>query len=79
MPDDKDFPEGEIMLCGARLRNGTRGCQNNDCKRDHRHIRKWSKSLVKFMIKHVAATDGISWNPKVTTPQILGLKYNQVP
>ena len=79
MPDDKDFPEGEVVLCGARLRDGTRGCQNSECKKDHRHIRKWSKPLLKFMIKHVDNTDGISWNPRVATPSILGLKYNKVP
>ena len=84
MPDDKDFPKGETPLCGAKLRNGTKfygvnTCGNPNCERNHDAIAKWSKNLIKFMIKHVDDTQGISWNPEVATPKILGLKLNKVP
>ena len=35
MPKFNTYPAGEVQLCGVALRNGSRRCNNPNCKLDH--------------------------------------------
>ena len=70
-----EWPDGEIPLCPATLRNGSRGCRR-ECKKNHKGPAKWSKALLAHMIEHVKSDPDLTWNSNVATPEILGLKLS---
>ena len=73
------WPDGETPLCGGVLRNGSKGCKNPKCSRNHDKPPAWSKALIQHMKSHVKADKNLTWNPLVMTPDILGLDMNKVP
>ena len=74
-----DWPPGEIPLCPATLRNGSKGCTRGNCTKNHTKIEHWSKALIKCMISHVDKSPELIWNKAVATPDILGLQLNKIP
>ena len=77
LPKFTEYPEGEVALCGAAARNGTRGCNRASCKLDHSAPQSWSKGKKKLMIKLVKATDDMSWNMAVVDNKWLGVKASK--
>jgi hypothetical protein len=77
LPSFSDYPNGEIALCGAAARNGTRGCNKPNCKLDHNPPQKWSKGKKKLIIKLVKETDDMSWNMAVVDKKWLGSKASK--
>ena len=75
----KTYPEGEIALCPAALRNKSKGCANPKCSRSHDGPDKWSPAMTSCMIAHVKADDNLAWNPQVMTPEMLKLKHSKTP
>ena len=69
-----EWPAGETGLCPAELRNGSKGCKKPDCNKNHKRPKNWSKEMLAIMIAHVKAESNLTWNYKVATPDILGLK-----
>ena len=75
----KAYPEGEIALCPAALRNKSKGCANPKCTRSHDGPDKWSAAMTACMIAHVEADANLAWNPQVMTPEMLKLKHSKTP
>jgi hypothetical protein len=78
MPNEEDYPDGEKTLCAPALRNGSRGCKNRDCKKNHLGPKKWSRALMGFMKAWMAEDDRctMKWNPEVMTPTVLNMEYS---
>ena len=68
------WPKGEKPLCPALLRDSSKGCIRSGCKKNHNKMKDWSKTMIKFMVAYVDGQPDISWNTKVATPSIMGLK-----
>ena len=76
MPGFALYPKGQATLCGATVRDNTRGCRTPGCKLDHAEHTKWPKPVKALMMAHVDKTPGMNWNDKIVTAKWLGLKLN---
>ena len=77
LPMFSEYPNGEIALCGASNRNGTRGCHKPNCKLDHRPTQQWSKGKKKLIKELVKANDDMSWNMAMVDNKWLGIKASK--
>ena len=76
MLEPKAYPEDDEPLCAPKLRQGGKGHQESDCKKNHLCQTKWSKPRVSF-IKGWMADDNrtnMKWNHAVVLPSVLNME-----